>query len=209
MENSYDEMKRRAEDAERRLSETHELAERLSKELEREKRDTELRTSRLIKAKEDAEIHAKEILDLSRMEIRDMKRVLRREEQRSSLLEEEMKKMFENNAVELEKSIRNEAMVAIEEFKKHVFQEVQDHDREKELARQEELEELRIHDELEKDRRSQMMRKRIETKNHQQHQNQLRVTRADRREDEHVDVALGQLRDFIKSQKLPRERRRQ
>lgn len=67
-------------------------------------------TERLIKAKEDAEIQAKEILDLSRMEIRDMKRVLRREEQRSSLLEEEMKKMFENNAVELEKAIRNEAM---------------------------------------------------------------------------------------------------
>ena len=126
-------MTKRAEDAERRLCETHELAERLSKELESAKRETELRTfnhtqitdknirnnkstlehtgtERLVKAKEDAEIQAKEILDLSRMEIRDMKRVLRREEQRSSLLEEEMKKMFENNAVELEKAIRNEAM---------------------------------------------------------------------------------------------------
>ena len=37
-------MTKRAEDAERRLCETHELAERLSKELESAKRETELRT---------------------------------------------------------------------------------------------------------------------------------------------------------------------
>ena len=126
----------------------------------------------------DIEIQAKEILDLSRMEIRDMKRVLRREEQRSSLLEEEMKKMFDNNAVQLEKSIRNEAMRTIDEFKKQVFEEVQEHDREKEMAKQEELEELRVHEELEKERRRDMMRekKRRNGRGKKRKKRQRRVT---------------------------------
>ena len=73
------------------------------------------------------------------------------------------------------------------------------------MAKDEELEELRVHEELEKERRRDMMKKRNEEE--KQSYNQLRVSRTDTRNDK-GDVALGQLRDFIKSQRLSQRRRR-